>query len=508
MLHDSLERRNEQQTTAQRSRFQRITLWFTDHFGLVVFLSSLCAYIVTLNGVWATDHSTAIVEFQYALYSQHSLILGKVGSFSPNSVDVFQYDGHYFMANAPGIAFLTYPFAAIAFSIYGHFTAFGYVLIFTEIPIAVSNAIATYLIFKLSRFYFTKEVSSFLSFAYAFSTISWPFATYLFQSDVSAMFDLIVVYLAIKASREEYFSQIDGSRSGNDLLLSLLIGLALTCATITDYINGILIPILGVYLILTFRKTGWKNDLRNFGAFASGSLILTSFLLGVYNYLSFGKIFVSSEQLYLHSVSLFGNFTTPVYLGLLLNLITPMRGLFFFSPILIFGFWGLWKMMRISILDRESLLFLCVFLGILMLYSTWYDADGGLSFGPRLIIPSVPFLLIPAGFVITNAKGKNSYTLVYLLYAAGVLVNGVAAFVGALAPPNSNWMYSPFFSNTLPDLLQSKVDIWLVHYIGNLWIPVMAVVVGFALFVPMISSYFLSRGHLIGSAEQTEKKVE
>jgi hypothetical protein len=493
MQHDPLERQEERQKGSQLTLFRKVSLWFSDHFGLVIFLSALGAYIASLNGTWATDHSTAIVEFQYAIYSQHLLILGKVGSFTPHSVDVFQYQGNYFMANAPGVAFFTYPFAAIAFAIYRHFTVFGYVLLLTEIPIALANSLATYLVFKLSRFYFTKEVSSFLAFAYAFSTISWPFATYLFQSDVSAMLDLLVVYLAIKASRREYFAKIDGSKSGNNVALSSLIGLALTCAVVTDYINGILIPILGAFLLVTFRRTDWKNNLKIFGTFLVGSVGITILLLGTYNYLSFGKILVSSEQLYLHSASLFGNFTTPLDMGLLLNLVTPMRGLFFFSPVLIFGVWGLWKMMRLSILDREALLFLCVFLGILFLYSAWYDADGGLSFGPRLIVSAIPFLLIPAGFVITNANGKQSYSLVYLLYAAGVITNGIAAFVGVLVPPSSNWMFSPFFAGVLPKLLQSKVDVWWISYLHGFWFAPVVAVIGFALFLPMIASYSFGR---------------
>lgn len=494
MQHDSFAwDEGQQERSAQRSSFRKIPQWFSDHFGLVIFLSTFCTYLATLNGVWATDHSTAIVEFQYALYSQHSLILGKVGSFKPSSVDVFQYQGNYFMANAPGVAFFTFPLAVIAFAVYGHFTVFGDVLILTEIPIALANALAAYLVFKLSRLYFTKDVSSFLSFAYAFSTISWPFATYLFQSDASALFDLLIIYLSVKVSRREYFSRIDGSNPGNNLSLCFLIGLALTCATITDYINGVLIPIVAVFLIVTFRKNGWKSDTKIFGAFFLGSAVTTSLLLGIYNYLSFGKILVSSEQLYLHSTSLFGNFTTPPDMGLLLNLVTPMRGLLFFSPVLVFGLWGLWKMMRVSILDREALLFLSVFLGILFLYSAWYDADGGVSFGPRLIVSSIPFLLIPAGFVIANANGKQSYSLVYLLYAAGVLMNGIAAFVGVLAPPSSDWMYSPFFSVTLPNLLQSKVDIWWKSYLGNMWVFPVAAVIGFALFLPMIASYSFSR---------------
>ncbi|HYB03710.1 MAG TPA: hypothetical protein VED17_04565, partial [Nitrososphaerales archaeon] len=93
--------------------------WVTDHLGLLIVISTLSAYLVNLNGVWITDHSTAIVEFQFSLWRNHSFILGKAGSFFPNSVDVFQYKGNYYMANAPGIAFFTLPGAIAAFLLKG-----------------------------------------------------------------------------------------------------------------------------------------------------------------------------------------------------------------------------------------------------------------------------------------------------------------------------------------------------------------------------------------------------
>lgn len=475
----------EKLETESKSRL----VWLTGHLGILILVSTLSAYFLTLNGIWATDHSTAIVEFQYSLWSNHSFVLGKVGSFTPNSVDVFKYQGNYYMANAPGIAFLTLPGAIAAFILNGgRFTVFGNVLVFTEIPIAIANSFASYFVYKISNYYFRKDISAFLAFCYAFSTISWPFATYLFQSDVSALFDLIAVFLVIKIDRSNS-SELCSFDSKEALALSLIAGLVVACATITDYVNGVLIPIIGIYLFFALRKKGLKVSLRNLAGFLSGSIVTTAVALGMYNYFSFRRILVSSEQLYLHSSLIFGNFTFPIDEGMILNLITPMRGLFFFSPVLLLGLYGLWTMMRDSTVDRESLLFLSVFLGIFMLYSAWYDPTGGLSFGPRLIISSIPFLLIPAGFVISKATGRFLYTLVYLLYAAGVLINGTAAFVGALAPPSNNWLISPFFSTTLPSLLSERVDVWWKSYLGDLWILVMVSVVGSALFLPMICSW-------------------
>ena len=176
--------KEERRENRKKSRFRS----FPNYLGAIIFFSSLSVYLATLNGVWATDHSTAIIEFQYSLWTNHSFFLGKVGSFSPNSVDVFQYNGKYFMANAPGVAFFTLPFAIVAFVLNGHFTVYGNVQLLTEAPIALANSLAIYIIFRIGNFYFKKEVSTFLAFCYAFSTISWPFATYLFQSDVSDSF--------------------------------------------------------------------------------------------------------------------------------------------------------------------------------------------------------------------------------------------------------------------------------------------------------------------------------
>ncbi len=163
---------------------------------------------MNLNGVWITDHTTAFVDFQYSLWMNHSFILGKVGSFVPNSVDLFQYNGNYYMANAPGIAFFTLPGAIAAFLLKGGpLNLYGNTLLFTEIPIAIANSFAAYFVFKIGNYYFRKDVSSFLAFCYAFSTISWPFATFLFASDVSALFDLMAVFLVIKIDRSNSFME-------------------------------------------------------------------------------------------------------------------------------------------------------------------------------------------------------------------------------------------------------------------------------------------------------------
>ncbi|MHB8565587.1 MAG: glycosyltransferase family 39 protein [Nitrososphaerales archaeon] len=457
---------------------------FNRHTGLIVFLSSFAVYLLTLNGVWATDHSTAFVEFLYSIFANHSFILGKVGLFQPHSVDVFAYNGNYYMANAPGTAFFALPFAVLAFLLIGHFSVFGDTLLLTELPIALANSIAAYFVYRISIFYFKKDVSAFLAFVYAFSTISWPFSSFFFQSDLSALFDLLAAYLAIRIGRN----------TGSSLRLILYCGLVVAVATTVDYVNAILMPILCIYIVASRRKLA----VRRFNLVKSGIVFLggasVAFLaLGAYNYVSFGDPLFSSEQLYLKSPNFFGNFTFPMHLGVILLLFSPMRGLFLFSPILILGALGIWKMAMRSSVDREALLFLTLFLGILLPYSAWYDPTGGESFGPRFIISSIPFILIPSGFAISEIKGKYGYSVVYLLYAAGVLINGLASMVSILAPPTKQWMISPFVSIIIPHIASGQIDSWWQGNLGGYWFVLASGIILFALFIPMVCSYILEK---------------
>jgi hypothetical protein len=477
---------------------QNLASFFARHIGPIIFVSAFAIFLTTLNGVWATDHTTAFVEFDYAVWAYHSFVLGQVGSFQPGSVDVFVYNGNYFMANAPGSAFIALPFASIGFILTGHFTVWGDVLLLTEVPVALANAAAAYLVFKISSLYFKRHTSAFLAFCYAFSTISWPFATYLYQSDFSAMFDLIAVYFALRIGRA--FSASVQDKHVDAGSLALFCGIAVAAGALVDYVNAILIPIFAAYIFFSVKnnQNGVSSRIREriklLACFLTESVGLFSFLLGIYNYASFGMVFVSSEQLYLNGASVFTSFTYPVYKGIVLNLFTPMRGLFFFSPILLMGTLGFWRMFRRAGVLREAILFIAVFLGIFIPYSAWYSVTGGLSFGPRFLVAAMPYLLIPTGFAISDSRWKkSSFVIVYLLYAGGVIENGLASMVGVLTPPSSNWLSSPFLSNIAPDIVSGQLDSWWNSYFGPDWIGVAASIVAFALLFPLMCVYFLEK---------------
>jgi hypothetical protein len=440
--------------------------------GLLIFSSTLLVFAFSLNQVWAADHPSSLLQLSYALWADHSVVLGKAGQFTPGTVDDFVYKGNYYSALAPGVSFLSLPFVGLGFVLDGGFSLFGNAMLLSELFVAFCDAIAAYLVFKLASMYFTERTSAFVAFAYAFSTIGWPFATYFFESDVSAMFDVLAVYLAIRMARS----------GSSGLADAVPCGAALGAALTIDYLNGILVPIVSIFLLYSFR--------RRLGRFAEGfvGLLVASavgvVLIAIYNQVAFGNPLLTTEQAYQHTSSLLGSFSYPLLSGLYLDLFSPLRGVFVYCPILILGAVGFDFILRRRETASEGLLLAACFVGFLIPYAMWYNAVGGEAFGQRFLIPVIPFLLLPAGFVI-EAKKPGVAVIAYLLYGVGVIFNGIAGVTTAI-PQAEAVSHFPFLTHVLPLFLKGQLDTWWWGEAGpDWWAPALLILVT-ALALPLV----------------------
>ena len=410
--------------------------------GLLVFVVAFVAFELSINGVWATDHPTSFVQLDYSILHDHSFALTSATKVPPWSVDDFVYGGKNYSALAPGTAFLALPFTGLGFAIAGGYTAYGAVLLLSETFVALTGALAVYVLYRLASLYFSQSTCIFLGFAFAFSTILWPFATYFFQSDPSALFVLLTAYFGVKAVRAE----------GGGTALAFLSGLSGGVAFTVDSVNGVLLTLMIPFIFLGKRRTG---SLRALGGYLLGSLPGFA-AIGYYDYSIFGNPLVGTEQSYRHMSSILGSFTTsPVY-GLTLDMVSFERGLLIFAPILLFGLIGYIDALRDRRVGLYMVLYLAIFLGILLPYSMWYQPDGGLAYGPRFLVAAVPFLLLPAGYLAERARGWR-LGVIYGVYLAGVVMNGMAAVVSAI-PYSTGFNDSPFASVILPGFLQGGLD--------------------------------------------------
>ena len=412
--------------------------------GALIFLVALIAFELSVNGIWATDHATSFVQLDYSMWHDHSFALTSATKVPPWSVDDFVYRGQNYSALAPGTAFLALPFAGLGFTLAGGYSAYGNVLVLTESFVALTGALASYVVYLLALQYFRRSTSIFLGFAFALSTTVWPMATYFFQSDPSALFVLLAAYLAVRAFRKK----------GPAWELSTVAGLFAGVAFTVDYVNGVLFPIMVAFLLI--GKRGSVASMAQSGAgFVIGAVPGLA-AIGYYNYTIFGNPFVGTEQSYLHVPSVLGSFTTSPAFGTALDLFSPARGLLVFAPLLVLGVMGYNGALRQRRLRTELLLFLAIFLGIFVPYSMWYDPFGGLSYGPRFLTAAIPFLLLPAGFVVEKARRWRGWA-VYALFAAGAVMNGMAAVVTAI-PVTRGFGDSPFVSVVLPEFLKGNLD--------------------------------------------------
>jgi len=460
--------------------------------GLVVFALALLVFGLSVNGIWATDHATSFTQLDYAVWHSHSVALGDATKLPPWSVDDFTYKGQNYSALAPGTAFLALPFVGPAYDFAGYYTAYGPVLLASELFVSLMGAISAYLVYKVASSYFRRSTSLFLGFAFAFSTICWPFATYFFQSDVSVAFVLLAAYFGLRAARSE----------GPGTAPSLICGIAAGVAFTVDYINAILLPIFVLFLL----ASKWKSK-------TSAALAIGTFVLGVlpslagigaYNYAIFGNPLSTTEQNFLGKSSVFGAFTTPILNGITLDLFSVSRGLFFFTPLLALGVVGYIYAFKGKAHRLEMLFFIALFLGILLPYSAWYDPTGGDAFGPRFLLAAIPFLLLPAGYVVDRVGSRTMWG-VYALFLVGALVNGVAAIVSAI-PPDMGADVSPFFNFILPRLTSGNLDTWWVGNVGAYWPLVSALVISLGTVVPVALVIFVRRRE--GKAQSGAEPVE
>jgi hypothetical protein len=157
----------------------------------------------------------------------------------------------------------------------------------------------------------------------------------------------------------------------------------------------------GFVLLLALRR--WRAAVELAGWSAVSALLWMA-----YNVYRFGDPLSSGY------VSAWDTFPFDVVPGFVHLTLSPGRGLFFYSPILLLGLLGLPALWR---RHREAAAFIAAMVGGgLALFCCWNWTAAGGCYGPRYIIPLCPLLLLPLGEWLPGRKG-----LVAALLAVSVL---------------------------------------------------------------------------------------
>lgn len=236
-------------------------------------------------------------------------------------------------------------------------------------------------------------------------------------------------------------------------------GLPLGFEVITRPVDAVIAAPLGLYVLVSHR--------REFLRFIAGAALPLLFQLW-YNARYFGtpfriQFFTEPQTVAGQTVAPGGLWTTPLAGGLALAMLSPGRGLLFYSPIFILSLAGLlvaWRRGGEPILR---------YLGVgailtILIVAKWHKTSGGESFGPRLLADLTPIMALALFPLADSLRSRRALKIAFAILAAwSITANAFGAFVGyrgwntwALDDPATRlWLWS---DNPVVDPIRSALD--------------------------------------------------
>jgi hypothetical protein len=109
-------------------------------------------------------------------------------------------------------------------------------------------------------------------------------------------------------------------------------------------------------------------------------------------------------------------------------LFSPGKSLFLFNPLTLFGCLACMLFLREQ--RKTAWLFGWLIVSNLLLFSSWHSWQGGLGWGPRLMLVVLPYLILPIGFLLREHKQAVKIP-VLLALVAGILIQLPSVTVNA-----------------------------------------------------------------------------
>ena len=318
------------------------------------------------------------------------------------------------------------------------------VMLFNPLITTLTSALLYDLVTRLN---FRQRTAVVTALAYAFATLALAYTGTLFREPLIAL-----LLLWTTSSAYQY-------RANRSQWAALRVGVAV----------GLLVNANPVFLgygvvaafFLYHRRPGRA------AIYFATPIVIGILMVAVYNGLRFGNI--ASTGFALSSGE---GFRVPLWVGVSGLLVSPFRGIIWYSPLVLLAVPGLWRLYR---QDRNLALYICAQTTVTILtFATWWSWYGGITWGPRYLLPTLPLLMLAIASVIDELPQRG---VVRRLVFGGLFMLSVGInFLGVAYSPAE--IYNRFFNaaywtgdpNAYVSLLSNEV----------LWNPLISPIVGHA----------------------------
>jgi hypothetical protein len=296
----------------------------------------------------------------------------------------------------------------------------------TLLVLGLPSALAGSLIYVMCEYISKSKFRAFIgTLSITLGTMSFPFSITFFGHQLAASLLFISFFLIFQLNANPA-----PVGNGRPFLIGLLLGLAL----ITDYTTTVIaLPLVLYYFYVLWKKQALRRVLAVVIPALAG-LIPVALVLG-YNILCYGQPFVNGYQYLVnpyfkeamsHGIMGIGR---PHPKVVFYQTFHPAQGLFWQSPVLLMVLVGWFFVFRAKQYRIEGLIAGVAFCGYLLLNSGYFMWWGGFSFGPRQIVPMLPFLCLPLIFV-----PRRLFPLVVILAVVSIIQMGIVAASNIMVP--------------------------------------------------------------------------